>query len=58
MGSRLGKVVGSHYSERGSPGPFGAHRKAADIDRKQTQCFSTLSMEVFGCTHATSDLLF
>lgn len=58
MGSGLGKVVGSHYSERGSPAPLGAHRAAADVDRKQTQCFSTLSMEGFGCTHATSDLLF
>lgn len=57
MGSGLGKVVGSHYSDCGSPGPLWAHRAAADIGRKQTQCFSTLSMVVLGCTQATSDLL-
>lgn len=37
MGSELGKVIGSHYSDCGSLGPLWAHRAAADTNKKETQ---------------------
>lgn len=58
MGSGLGKVIGSHYSEwipRASLGPQGCcrHKQEANPIRR----FSGLSIVVLGYTQATSDLL-